>query len=182
MPRGLRRFQQSHQTHFVTFTCFHRRPNFDAPELYGLFLQTLEAVRRRFALCICGYVVMPEHVHLLLSDPDHDRLADAIHDLKLSFAKRARRLRPAAPAGAFWQKRYHDRNERNEQEFGKKLRYLQRNPVKRGLVREPAKWNWSSFRHYALREKGVVEIESEWTATDRELHDGATERIFLLPG
>jgi len=143
-------------------------------------METLEAVRRRFALCIYGYVVMPEHVHLLLSEPDHGRLADAIHDLKLSFAKRARRLRPAAPEGAFWQKRYY--NVRDEQEFRKKLRYLHRNPVKRRLVREPAEWNWSSFRHYALREKGVVEIESEWTATDRELHDGATERIFLLPG
>jgi len=56
------------------------------------------------------------------------------------------------------------------------------NPVKRGLVRKPAEWKWSSLRHYALRQKGVVEVESEWTATDREPHDRTTERIFLLPG
>ena len=53
---------------------------------------------------------------------------------------------------------------RDEREFMEKLRYLHRNPVKRGLVKQPAEWKWSSFRHYALREIGVVEIESQWTA------------------
>ena len=57
---------------------------------------------------------------------------------------------------------------RDEREFSVKLRYLHRNPVKRGLVTEPAEWKWSSFRHYALREVGMVEIESEWMAQDRE--------------
>ena len=45
-------------------------------------------MRRRFALCVYGYVVMPDHVHLLLSEPQHGLLADALHYLKLSFAKR----------------------------------------------------------------------------------------------
>ncbi len=64
-----------------------------------------------------------------------------------------------------------------------KLRYLHRNPVKRGLVKDPGEWEWSSFRHYAFREMGVVEIESEWTARDRELKMfGGPPRIFLRPG
>jgi putative transposase len=81
----------------------------------------------------------------------------------------------------FWQKRYYDRNVRHEDEFKVKLRYLHRNPVARGLVKTPADWKWSSFRHYALREKGPVEIESQWTATDRETGAGS-QRIFLNPG
>ena len=82
----------------------------------------------------------------------------------------------------FWQKRYYDRNLRNWREFTVKLRYLHRNPVKRGLVKEAAQWKWSSFRHYALREVGVVEIESEWTARDREVKTlGLPPRIFLCP-
>jgi putative transposase len=64
--------------------------------------------------------------------------------------------------------RYYDRNVRDEREFVVKLRYLHRNPVKRGLVNAPEDWKWGSFRHYALREMGVVEIESEWTALDRQ--------------
>ena len=62
-------------------------------------------------------------------------------------------------------------------------RYLHRNPVKRGLVKEPGDWEWSSFRHYAFRENGVVEIESEWTGRDRELKMlGGPARTFLSPG
>ncbi len=72
---------------------------------------------------------------------------------------------------------------RDAREFGVKLRCLHRNPVKRGLVKESGDWNWNSFRHYAYREMGVVEIESEWTARDRELKiTGAPPRIFLSPG
>ena len=90
---------------------------------------------------------------------------------------------PNLGSGPFWQKRYHDRNVRDAHEFAVKLRYLHRNPVKRGLVKGPRDWKWSSFRHYALREIGVVEIESEWTARDRESKEfGGPARIFLNPG
>lgn len=182
MPHALQRFQHSGQSHFVTFTCYHRRQNFTTPERYDLFLSVLEAMRRRFAMRIYGFVVMPEHVHLLVSEPDRGLLADAIHYLKLSFSKRLSG-RDHLPPGAFWQKRYYDRNVRDEHEFKVKLKYLHRNPVTRGLVGGPENWKWSSFRHYALREKGVVEIESQWTATDRETRaSGGRERIFLIPG
>ena len=104
---------------------------------------------------------MPEHVHLLLSEPTGAKLAEAIHYLKLSFAKRLRSRRSPEESGSFWQKRYYDRNVRNYREFTVKLRYLHRNPVKRGLVVNPEEWKWSSYRHYAQRETGMVEIESE---------------------
>jgi putative transposase len=115
-------------------------------------------------------------VHLLLSEPQRGLLADTLHYLKLYFAKRL-------GSGVFWQKRYYDRNVRDEREFVEKLRYLHRNPVKAGLCNLPEDWRWSSFRHYALREKTVVEIESEWTARDRERQaTGSGERILLIPG
>lgn len=183
MPRGLRRFHESGQSHFLTFSCYRRKANFVSADGYELFVLCLEEMRRRFGMCIYGYVVMPEHVHLLVSEPERTTLADAIHYLKLSFAKRWRSRRGAPESSSFWQKRYYDRNVRDAAEFREKLRYLHRNPVKRGLVKEPAEWNWSSFRHYALREVGVVEIESEWTARDRETKTkGGPERVFLDPG
>ena len=182
MPRGLRRYQESGQSHFITFSCYRRQPNFINAEVYDLFPVCLEDTRRRFEMRVYGYVVMPEHVHLLVSEPARGTLADAIHYLKLSFTKRLRSPKLGAP-GSFWQKRYYDRNVRDAREFGVKLRYLHRNPVKRGLVKEPGDWKWSSFRHYAFRELGVVEIESDWTARDRELKiTGGRPRIFLCPG
>jgi putative transposase len=99
----------------------------------------------------------------------------------LSFTKQLRG--ETGFVGSFWQKRYYDRNVRDEREFVQKLRYLHRNPVKRGLVKEAADWKWSSFRLYALREIGPVEIESQWTARDREVKAlGGSERVFLIPG
>jgi hypothetical protein len=89
-------------------------------------------------------------------------LADALHDLTLSFTKPLHR--ETGFVGSFWQKRYYDRNVRDERELVEKLPYLHRNPVQRELVKAAADWKWSSFRHYALREVGMVEIESQWTA------------------
>ena len=63
-----------------------------APTRSGLFPLCLEALRLRFRMRIYGYVVMPEHVHLLVSEPEHGNLAEAMHYLKLSFSKRARSL------------------------------------------------------------------------------------------
>ena len=168
MPRGLRRFHESRQSHFLTFSCYHRQPKFNSPEASDLFVQCLEEMRHRFAMRIYGYVVMPEHAHILVSEPEQAMLADAMHFLKLSFAKRLRSRNRTFQSVPFWQKRYYDRNVRDAREFTVKLRYLHRNPVARGLVNAPADWKWSSFRHYALREMGMVEIESKWTAFDRE--------------
>ena len=72
----------------MTFSCCRRRPNLNIADVYDLFPVCLEDMRRRFDLRIYGYVVMPEHVHLLLNEPEQDTLADAIHYLKLSFTKR----------------------------------------------------------------------------------------------
>ena len=205
MPRGRVRYHESGQSHFITFSCYRRKPKFADTRFYDLFPFCLEAMRLRFRMRIYGYVVMPEHVHLLVSEPEDGNLAEAMHYLKLSFSKRARSLRlvpqfrvPVSdpvpqvrgrlldanlgPNEPFWQKRYYDRNVRSVREFGIKLRYLHRNPVKRGLVRDPGDWKWSSFRHYAFREMGIVEIESEWTGRDRELKvTGGQPRVFLCP-
>ena len=119
-------------------------------------------------MCVYGYVIMHKHVHLLVNEPERPTLSDAIHYLKLSFAKRLRSRKGTIESRSFWQKRYYDRNVRDEREFSMKLRYLHRNPVKRGLVQHAKDWAWSSFTHYATGAEGIVEIESEWTARRRE--------------
>jgi REP-associated tyrosine transposase len=66
------------------------------------------------------------------------------------------------------QSRYYDFNVWSECRGVEKLRYLHRNPVKRGLVVSPEEWAWSSLRHYVTGEESVVEIESQWTGRRRE--------------
>jgi putative transposase len=74
----------------------------------------------------------------------------------------------SGPPWHFWQRRFYDFNVRTRQKSVETLKYMHRNPVVRGLVTRPEDWRWSSFRHYALAEIGLVEIESEWTALRRE--------------
>jgi putative transposase len=176
MPRGLRRFQESRQSHFVTFSCYRRQPYFARVEAFDLFVHVLEAMRRRFQMRVYGYVVMPEHVRLLISEPPPATpLAEAIHYLKLSFAKRMRSLRTPCQPGRFWQKRYYDRNVRDSREFTIKLRYLHRNPVKRGLVVNPEDWKWGSYRHYARGRRGKDRVgmdgQGSGTAGQRNRRD-----------
>ena len=93
MPRGLHRYHESGQSHFITFSCYRRKPKFTDTRFCDLFPLCLEAMRLHFRMRIYGYVVMPEHVHLLVSEPEHGTLAEAMHYLKLSFSKRAKSLR-----------------------------------------------------------------------------------------
>jgi len=164
MPWGLKRFQQSHQLHFVTFSCYRRRANFVKDRSFSYFEYALERVRQSYGMCVYGYVVMPEHVHLLMSEPERETLARAMQSLKQS-AARTLALRAKDP---FWQARYYDFNVWSERKFVEKLRYIHGNPVARGLVKKPEDWPWSSFRHYLTGAEGTVEIESHWTGRRRE--------------
>jgi len=85
-----------------------------------------------------------------------------VQSLKLAVAKRAAAVSQSVLAPPFWQKRYYDHNIPDHEKFVEKLRYIHHNPVTRGLVEKPEDWAWSSFRHYARVEAGIVEIESEW--------------------
>jgi putative transposase len=129
----------------------------------------MEQVRRRYRFVVVGYVVMPEHVHLLFSEPERANPSVVMKVLKQSFARRVlekRRVTPdprqsslwdtALTEGHIWQHRFYDFVVFTEKKRVEKLRYMHRNPVTRGLVLAPEQWNWSSSRHYAIGERGPV--------------------------
>jgi hypothetical protein len=72
MPWGLTRFHDSGQSHFVTFCCYHRSRLFRTDASCRIFESALERVRRSYRLYVYGYAVMPDHVHLLLSEPQRE--------------------------------------------------------------------------------------------------------------
>ena len=160
MTRGLVRLHHTGGFHFLTFSCFHRQQYLESTSSRDMFVDALERTRGRYRFVVAGYVVMPEHVHLLIGEPQRGTVADVVHALKLSVTlRRSERT--------FWQIRYYDFNVHNENKRVEKLRYMHRNPVVRGLVSEAGAWRWSSFHHYATGELGIVEIESQWTASRR---------------
>jgi len=170
----LARYQQCGCFHFLTFSCFRRQALLTREGAYGVFERELETVRVRYGFVVAGYVLMPEHVHLLVGEPRRSSLSVALQVLK---QQTSRKLKQRGEV-QFWQRRYYDFNVYNEEKRVEKLRYMHRNPAKRGLVEKPEDWPWSSFRHYATGEAGVVEIESEWTARKRETETG---RLLCIP-
>ena len=172
MPWSLKRFQQARCLHFITFSCQHRDPLLGTPESRDTFLEILERTRTWYDFFSTGYVVMPEHVHLLISEPQRTKLSIALQMLKQNTAHK---LRPVEGV-PFWEPRYYDFNVWSEAKRVEKLRYIHRNPVHRGLVERPEDWQWSSFSHYAIGVEGPVEIESQWTARKRE-RSGVVPRI-----
>lgn len=151
MTRDLVRYQDAGHLHFVTFSCYGRRPCLGAPDARHLFEVAVETMRMRYQFLIVGYVVMPEHIHLLVSEPKRADLATAVQAIKLSVTVK-RKQRP------FWQARYYGFNVFTDSKRIEKLRYIHRNPVTRGLVAKPEDWEWSSFRHYQSGSTGTVSI------------------------
>jgi putative transposase len=169
MPSRLRRYYGTGHLHFITTSCYQRRALLGEPANRDLFLEVLERVRLRYHFVVAGYVVMPEHVHLLIGEPERGNPSVVIQALKQGFARRLlRKVRSRADPrqaslwdspleqGHIWQRRFYDFVVFSEKKRVEKLRYMHRNPVKRGLVLEPQQWTWSSFRHYSDAECGPV--------------------------
>jgi putative transposase len=163
MPLGLERRHNTGQLHFITFSCYHRLPFLEHPDSKNTLEQVIEKTRHSHNLAIYAYVFMPEHVHLLTSEPKTRTLSSFLRVIKGESSKLLKGDREK-----FWQARYYDFNTFTTGKFVEKVRYIHRNPVTRGLVTHPEDYRWSSFNHYATGEPGPIEIESEWTANQRE--------------
>jgi putative transposase len=169
MAQRLHRYYGAGYWHFITTSCYRRLPLLGSARNRDLFVRVVEQVRRRYNFAVVGYVVMPEHVHLLISEPRRSNPSVVMQAIKQGFARRLlARLRKAQPAqqlalwsapwecGRIWQPRFYDFVVFSDKKRMEKLRYMHRNPVKRGLVLEPEQWKWSSYRHYTYGEHGVV--------------------------
>lgn len=172
MPSGLHR---TYGAHFITCSCYRRLPLLSLARGRDHFLSILEQSRHRYRFVVVGYVVMPEHVHLLVTEPEVGTPSTLMQVLKQRtaralLAKRKRRnprqrnlFGEESEARAFWQARFCDFNVWTTNKRIEKLRYMHRNPVKRGLVKSPEQWRWSSYRFYLLGEPGMVRVNEGWT-------------------
>jgi len=170
MPWGLKRYYGTGSLHFITWSCYRRKPLLGNPARRDLLLNVLELMRVRHRFVVIGYVVMPEHVHLLVSEPTIGDPSKIIQAVKLSVS---RRLAISGEfLGRFWQSRFYDFNLWSRQKEVEKLKYMHRNPVVRGLVASPEDWRWSSYRSYAYGEAGLVRI-NDWTWWEEKIRQSA---------
>ena len=158
--------------HFITFSCYHRLPLLRSARARNVMTQILGEVRDRYGFSLVGFVLMPEHVHLLISEPLKGTPSTVIQVLKQCVSRRLRRRKPVldkqlkltfhqggTAVSRFWQRRFYDFNVWSLKKRVEKLHYMHMNPLKRGLVTHPKDWPWSSFLFYSKRGPVLVRAQ-----------------------
>jgi len=151
--------RREHGIRFVTFSCQRRLPLLGKPGARNIFVDSLYRAREKFRFPLYAWVVMPEHVHILMHATKEYRMPRILTFIKQSAAQQTISKWKDTNAGIltriishtgrprFWQAGGgFDRNVRDDDEFMREVRYVHQNPVKRGLVTTPEQWEWSSVR------------------------------------
>ncbi len=161
-----RRIDEPGQAHSLTFSCYKRRPFLSRDRSRLWLIEALNAAREKHRFDVWAYVIMPEHVHLLIFPQQETySIANVLLDLKRPVARRAvlfvkqeapaflDQMRDAQPNGKvahrFWQRGGgYDRNLTNPNTIRATIDYIHANPVRRGLAQNPEDWLWSSAGYY----------------------------------
>ena len=162
---ALKRINNPNHARFLTFSTFRKTTLFDSPSLCDDFVCQLQQSRVQHGILLYAWVIMPDHIHLLLREPKSGDVEVFLRTLKTGFAKKQlfgwRKSDPdminrlTSPKGQvrFWQRGGgYDRNVFSESEFEEKVQYIHMNPVRSGLVGLPCDWVWSSARFWSGEE------------------------------
>ena len=164
--RTLKRIEEQGHARYLTCSCFRRLPLFGNDHIKDSFLDQLLLVRQRVSFSLYAWVIMPEHIHLLLTPHLPEvTVTDVLRAMKRPFASTVLsrwrlldaailgRVRDARGDAHFWLAGGgYDRNIVSEHELREKVEYIHKNPVRRDLVERPSDWTWSSARWYERRE------------------------------
>jgi putative transposase len=191
MRHPLKRHYGQGDLHFVTFSCYRRKALLGTVRARDRFVKILDEVRRRHEFRLVGYVVMPEHVHLLVGEPAKKNPSKILQVLKQKVARALLKKRRRVMNGQlsfpfygstkeeahFWQRRFYGFNVWSEKKLKEKLEYMHANPVQRKLAEHPKDWPWSSWGHYAGKGESKIGIDSY----QAEKGEAATSRKRQTP-
>ena len=174
--------------HYTTSVCLRRVPVFRSDHACELFIEALAETRRRYPLKLIGYMLMPDHNHLIVNPLGRDirrvmnslksgsarMIIDWLRDsgyesslkkLELTTSQKRRHRH------SLWQKDFSSIDLWSPKFILQKLNYIHLNPVRAGLCKHPAEWQWSSYRAYLPHEPGSVPLEMDWRGywSDEEL-------------
>ena len=177
-----RRYFAPGQLQFIASSVYRRLEVFDSPRLRGVFVDVLRQLRQEKGFLLIGRVLMPEHLHLLIKPEPVDSTSSLMRELKKRSAREiisilsenqryawcrrmltGLRLPPSVHCDWYyrlWQRRFYPYGVYSDKKRLGKLNYMHNNPVKRGLVRSPEQWPWSSYRFYYLNDPPLLSMES----------------------
>ena len=166
--------------YYITTVVYKRLPIFTHASFVLPLLDSLNFCRYKQSFKLLGYVIMPNHIHLIIWPFGNRTVADIMGDYKKFTSSRIIRQAKVESAvdwiSAFklsgqathrsknnvWQDSYWDGNTYTEQFLRQQLNYIHLNPVRAGLVDDPAKYPYSSYRNYKLDDACLIEIDKEW--------------------
>jgi len=169
-------FDELGHAHFLTFSCYHRLPLLGKDRSRGWLIEAIQSARQKHRFDLWGWVMMPEHVHLLIwpREPDY-RIRSILADIKRPVGQEAipwleanhpeflarltihhrnrtyRRFWQAGPG--------QDRNVFDPNAAYQILEYIHKNPVRRGLVGLPEQWPWSSAADWAGKTNVPLKVD-----------------------
>ena len=161
---------------FVTFSCHNRRPLLADESRIKILLEELDNARQKYGFSIMGYVIMPNHVHLVIYPPKEFKLGIVIGEIKSKTARRigallkskgiykmemGEKTQDRERRSVFWLRRCYDHNCRTPETVKEKVNYCHMNPVRAGLVDNPSEWPWSSYRWYMGYDDVVLEVDGD---------------------
>lgn len=184
-----RRYGWGH-LHLITCSCYRRLPFFASERRRDVLLNILREVRDRYDFALLGYVVMPEHIHLPISEPNVGTPSLVMQVLKQRLSRTLRRRPRNSPASQmrfwkdeqlskhprFWQRRFYDFNVWSFRKKNEKLNYMHFNPVRRGLVDHPKSWDWSSYRFYMIGGPVLCPPNPQWKPAPEPMKGQAQQR------
>jgi putative transposase len=147
MPRSPRLYAPGGTMHVVA-RCNNREFYFGAQEDFQVLLDHLGEMSSTYGVRLFGYTLMSNHIHLLLQSPDVDALGRPMRWLMTQTARTFHRLRNRC--GHFWERRFRACLVEDDLYALAALRYMDRNPVRAGIVEDPTNYAWSSCASYAL--------------------------------
>ena len=126
---------------FVTTNLLRDQRPF-TPHERDIVVASLSGLRKRLPFALCGYCLMPDHVHAIVFPHEESTISEVMRRFKLAVYQKLKAV--GSRVEPFWQSRFYDHAVRTRGEFDDTLQYIHMNPVRRGLVENPLAWRWSS--------------------------------------
>ncbi len=168
-------FDEPWHAHELTFSCFRRRPFLARDRTREYFAEAVAGARAKWAFDLWAYIVMPEHVHMIVHPRQQEySTSQILMSIKVSVSRKAlgwlrkenppglRQLATGQPSSPyrFWQDGSgYDRNIRTVQALRASLEYIHNNPEKRRLADRPEEWVWSSYSALELGRNGPIPVD-----------------------
>lgn len=177
----LKRIYLPGEIYFITTNTYDRQPIFKKNWACKLFIDVLSDCKLKYKFELYGYVIIPDHVHLLIMPDNKMNISDTMHRIKGNFAyqyivaqQKARNHKGSATrrgdnpnrvaeplwlGGNVWQKSFYDHIIRNDLDFDEKLDYIHGNPIKHNITNNLDDYLYSSFQNYYLYNNTIIKID-----------------------